>query len=140
MTYAKQYANHALLLMNNFGGSEEGKSLQLVESMFQNMFPSVNPNKVKVNSIRRCVLLNYNKDTKLIEFRHYTIKLTPVGLNKGIKKIVTSKIPNLGKCSDMGEFIDKGGGLSESEAEDDEEKVKGRRGYSHHAAAAHGYL
>jgi len=120
VTYAKQYANHALLLMNNFGGSEEGKSLQLVESMFQNMFPSVNPNKVKVNSIRRCVLLNYNKDTKLIEFRHYTIKLTPVGLNKGIKKIVTSKIPNLGKCSDMGEFIDKGGGLSESEAEDDE--------------------
>lgn len=120
VTYAKQYANHALLIMNNFAGAEEGKSLQLVESMFQNMFPSINPNKVKVNTIRRCVLLNYNKDTKMVDFRHYTIKLMPVGLNKGVKKIVTSKIPNLGRCSDMGEFIDKGGGLSESEAEDDE--------------------
>ena len=64
VTYAKQYAHHALLIMNNFGGNEEGKSLELVESMFQNMFPSVNPIKVKVNFIRRYVLLNYNKDTK----------------------------------------------------------------------------
>merc|ERR1719154_92725 len=107
--------------MNNFSGeAEEGKSLQLVESMFQNMFPSINPNKVKVNSIRRCVLLNYDKESKTIEFRHYTIKLMPVGLNRGVKKILSSKIPNLGRCSDMGEFIDKGGGVSESEGEEDE--------------------
>ena len=120
VTYAKQYANHALLIMNNFSGSEDGKSLELVESMFQNMFPSINPHKVKVDSIRRCVLMNYNKDTKLIDFRHYTIKMMPVGINKGTKKIVTGKVPNLGKCADIGEFIDKGGGLSESEAEEDE--------------------
>merc|ERR1712154_699222 len=44
----------------------------------------------------------------------------PVGINKGTKKIVTGKVPNLGKCADIGEFIDKGGGLSESEAEEDE--------------------
>ena len=121
VTYAKQYAHHALLIMNNFGGNEEGKSLELVESMFQNMFPSINPNKVKVNSIRRCVLLNCNKDTKLIDFWHYTIKLMPVGLNRGVKKIVTSKVPNLGRCSDMGDFIEgRGGGVSESEAEEDD--------------------
>merc|ERR1719464_1627680 len=120
VTYAKQYANHALLIMNNFTGSEDGKSLELVESMFQNMFPSINPNKVKVGTIRRCVLMNYSKDTKLIDFRHYTIKMMPVGINKGTKKIVTGRVPNLGKCADIGEFIDKGGGLSESEAEEDE--------------------
>jgi len=120
VTYAKQYANHALLIMNNFTGSEDGKSLELVESMFQNLFPSINPHKVKVGSIRRCVLMNYNKDTKLIDFRHYTIKMMPVGICKGTKKIVQGKVPNLGKCADIGEFIDKGGGLSESEAEEDE--------------------
>ena len=131
VTYAKQFANHALLIMNSFSGSEDGKSLELVESMFQNMFPSINPNKVKVNSIRRCVLMNYNKDTKLIDFRHYTIKMMPVGINKGTKKIVTGKVPNLGKCADIGEFIDKGGGLSESEAEEDETShVKAPQGLS----------
>ena len=121
VTYAKQYAHHALLIMNDFGGNEEGKSLELVELMFQNMFPSINPNKVKVNSIRRCVLLNYNKDTKLIDFWHYTIKLMPVGLNRGVKKIVTSKVPNLGRYSDMGDFIEgRGGGVSKSEAEEED--------------------
>merc|ERR550519_1272760 len=95
--------------------------MQLVESMFQNMFPAINPTKVKVNTIRRCVLLNYNKDDKTIDFRHYTIKVVPVGLNRGVKKIVTSKVPNLGRCADVADFLQKGGGgLSESEGEDDE--------------------
>merc|ERR1719186_1855449 len=89
--------------------------------MFQNMFPSINPTRVKVNTIRRCVLLNYNKDTKTIDFRHYTIKVVPVGLNRGVKKIVTSRIPNLGRCADVAEFLQKGGGgMSESEGEEDE--------------------
>ena len=121
VTYAKQYANHALLIMNNFTNNDGDKSLELVESMFQNLFPSINPNKVKVNSIRRCVLLNYNRETKMIDFRHYTIKLMPVGLNRGVKKIVTSRVPDLGRCGDMAEFLARGGaGLSESEGEEDE--------------------
>merc|ERR1719341_1392657 len=123
VTYAKQYANHALLIMNSFNNAEGDRSLQLVESMFQNMFPSINPTKVKVNSIRRCVLLNYNKDTKMIDFRHYTIKVVPTGLNKGVKKLVTARVPDLGRMQDMGEFMEKGGGVSESEGEEEESKV-----------------
>lgn len=124
VTYAKQYANHPLLIMNNFTNTNQDRSLQLVESMFQNMFPSINPAKVKVNSIRRCVLLNYNKEDKTIEFRHYTIKVVPVGIHKGVKKIVTSRIPNMGRCSDVADFIEKGGGgMSESEGEDDEASI-----------------
>merc|ERR1719334_2419484 len=107
--------------MNSFTSSQENRSLQLVESMFQNMFPSINPTKVNVNSIRRCVLLNYDKETKTIDFRHYTIKVVPMGLNRGVKKIVTSRVPNLGRCQDMADFLAKGGaGLSESEGEEDE--------------------
>jgi len=121
VTYAKQYANHPLLIMNSFTSTDQDRSMQLVESMFQNMFPSINPTKVKVNTIRRCVLLNYNKDTKTIDFRHYTIKVVPVGLNRGVKKLVTSRIPNMGRCADVAEFLQKGGaGLSESEGEEDE--------------------
>jgi len=121
VTYAKQYANHPLLIMNSFTNIEQDRTMQLVESMFQNMFPAINPTKVKVNTIRRCVLLNYNKDDKTIDFRHYTIKVVPVGLNRGVKKIVTSKVPNLGRCADVADFLQKGGGgLSESEGEDDE--------------------
>merc|ERR1711872_536193 len=39
----------------------------------------------------------------------------------GVKKIVTSKVPNLGRCADVADFLQKGGGgLSESEGEEDE--------------------
>ena len=110
---AKVQSLFVLSVMNNF--PSEDKEFQLCTSMFQNMFPSINPTKVKVNSIRRCVLLNYNKDTKMIDFRHYTIKVVPTGLNKGVKKLVTARGPDLGRMQDMGEFMEKGGGVSESE-------------------------
>lgn len=42
----------------------------------------------------------------------------PVGLSKGIKKIVEAKIPNLSKCEDFSDFLTKGT-VSESEGEDD---------------------
>ncbi|CAG9135958.1 unnamed protein product [Plutella xylostella] len=74
---------------------------------------------VKLKNIRRCVLMNYNPATKLVDLRHYVIRATPVGLNKGTKKMVQGKIPNLNKCKDISEFFDKAALLSESEFEDD---------------------
>jgi len=124
VTYAKQYNNHALLIMNNFNsgtGTPADRPMQLMESMFQNMFPAINPTKVAVNSIRRCVLLNYSSENNNIEFRHYTIKVVPVGVNRGVRKMLGSKVPNLGKLGDMADFMENGGaGASESEGEEDE--------------------
>lgn len=54
----------------------------------------------------------------MIDFRHYAIKVAPVGLSRSVKKLVQAKIPNLAKCEDFSEFITKAA-LSESEAEDD---------------------
>jgi ribosome biogenesis protein SSF1/2 len=42
-----------------------------------------------------------------VEFRHYSIKAVPVGVSKAVKKLVSSKVPNLGKLSDISEFIEK---------------------------------
>lgn len=42
----------------------------------------------------------------------------PVGLSKGVKKLVQAKIPNLSKCEDFSDFLKKET-VSESEAEDD---------------------
>ncbi len=121
VTYEKQYLNSPLLVMNGFSG--DTRELQLTSSMFQNMFPSINVANLKLSSVRRCVLLNRDEETGDIEFRHYTIKVVPVGLSKGVKKLVTGKIPNLGRYEDMSEFLaSKGGGgqTSESEGEEDE--------------------
>lgn len=49
--------------------------------------------------------MNYNTATKLIDFRHYNIKVVPVGVSKGVKKIVQGKVPNLSRCEDISEFF-----------------------------------
>ncbi|CAH0673824.1 unnamed protein product [Spodoptera exigua] len=119
----KQYVmmrafQHApLIVLNSFSG--EGMHMKLMATMFQNIFPTINITTVKLKNIRRCVLMNYNPSTQLVEMRHYAIRATPVGLNKGTKKMVQGKIPNLNRCKDMSEFFDKAGMLSESEFEDD---------------------
>ena len=97
------------------------REVELMTSMFQNLFPSINVTKVKLNSIRRCVLLNYDAEKDAVELRHYTIKVVPVGLSRGVKKLVQGKVPNLGRYDDVAEFLARdAANLSESEAEDDE--------------------
>lgn len=134
------FKHSPLVVLNNFTG--EGTHLKLMATTFQNMFPTINLTNVKLNTIRRCVLLNYNPTSKLIDFRHYTIKVVPAGLSKGVKKVVQGKIPNLARCEDFGDFfakyfsilynkmfkhmhlkykyVNRTGALSESEFEDDE--------------------
>ncbi|XP_041968062.1 protein Peter pan isoform X2 [Aricia agestis] len=113
----RTFKNAPLIVLNSFSG--EGMHMKLMATMFQNMFPTINITTVKLKNIRRCVLMNYNPSTKQIDLRHYVIRATPVGLNKGTKKMVQGKIPNLNKCKDISEFFDKAALLSESEFEDD---------------------
>lgn len=128
VTYERQYANHPLLVLNGFSGDDDqqGQETSLTMSMLQNMFPSIDVTRVKVNSIRRCVLVNRDPDTGDLEFRHYTIKVVPVGISRQVKKLVVQgKVPNLGRYENVSEFLQRGlnGGdlTSDSEADEDEE-------------------
>ncbi|QQP39399.1 Suppressor of SWI4 1 -like protein [Caligus rogercresseyi] len=78
---------------------------------FPNMFPSINVTTLKLNTIRRCVLLNYDSSRGLVDFRHYTIKI--------IVNAPTHKIPNLSRYENVQDYFE-GGAASESEAEEDE--------------------
>uniref|UniRef100_A0A182JVW6 Brix domain-containing protein n=1 Tax=Anopheles christyi TaxID=43041 RepID=A0A182JVW6_9DIPT len=110
-----------LVILNSFSG--EGKHLKLMASTFQNMFPPINLSTIKLSSLKRCVLLSYNPVSKLIDLRHYTITAVPVNLNRGVKKLVTRNIPDLGKFEDIADFVEKGHLLSESEADDEDARV-----------------
>lgn len=115
----QQFTHHPLLILNNFGS--DGMHVKLMATMFQNMFPSINVHKVSLNNIKRCVLLNYNPETQEIEFRHYSLKVVPVGMSRGVKKLMQERFPNMAKFEDISELMMKGANLSESEAEQDGE-------------------
>ncbi|XP_045211549.2 suppressor of SWI4 1 homolog [Mercenaria mercenaria] len=110
-----QYLHHPLLVMNNFSGG--GNHVKLMATMFQNMFPSINVHKVKLNDVKRCVLVSFDTETNLIDFRHYNVKVVPVGMSRGVKKIMQAKVPNLGKYGDISEYMTRAGYSSESEVE-----------------------
>ncbi|XP_075715072.1 suppressor of SWI4 1 homolog [Rhinoderma darwinii] len=117
--HEQQFVFPPLLVLNNFG--TQGMHVKVMATMFQNMFPSINVHKVNLNTIRRCILINYNDDTQLLEFRHYSLKVVPVGMSKGMKKLLQEKFPNMSRWEDISELLVKGANLSESEAEQDGE-------------------
>lgn len=120
LVYAGLFQLSPLIVMNNFSGGET-LEVKLMASMWRNVFPSIDINKANLNAIRRCVLLNYNPDTKLIDLRHYAIKVKPVGLTKAVRRLVSSKkIPDLGKFSTIDEVMGREASQTESEGEADE--------------------
>nr|CAG4651776.1 EOG090X0508 [Triops cancriformis] len=116
-TYDLQFKTWPLVVLNNFSG--EGMHMKLMSSMFQNMFPSINVATVKLSTIRRCVLFTYDSANQTVEFRHYSVKIKPVGVSKAVKKLVHNKVPDLSRYSDITEFMENAGNMSESEGEDD---------------------
>ncbi|GFP85587.1 peter pan-like protein [Phtheirospermum japonicum] len=116
------FKNPPLIVLSGFGTGEQ--HLKLTTIMFQNIFPAIDINTVKVSSCQRIVLLNYNKETKLIDFRHYSIRLQPVGVSRRIRKFVQNRqMPDLRNLQDVSDFVTKAGYGSESEPDDEASHV-----------------
>ncbi|XP_048343608.1 suppressor of SWI4 1 homolog isoform X2 [Sphaerodactylus townsendi] len=115
--HEQQFTHHPLLVLNNFG--LQGMHIKVMATMFQNMFPSINVHRVNLNAIKRCVLISYEPDSQTLEFRHYSLKVVPVGMSKGLKKFLQEKFPNMSRLQDISELLVKDVALSESEAEQD---------------------
>lgn len=117
----KVFLHPPLVVLNSFSG--DGKHIKMMANTFQNMFPSINLRTVQLATIRRCVLLSYNPVTKLIDLRHYVVRVVPVGISKGVKKVISGKIPDLSKCTDISEMLTQNGAVSDSEFEDEDAQV-----------------
>ncbi|KAH6813946.1 PETER PAN-like protein [Perilla frutescens var. frutescens] len=112
------FQNPPLIVLSGFGTGEQ--HLKLATIMFQNIFPAIDINTVKLSSCQRIVLLNYNKDTKRIDFRHYSVRLQPVGVSRRVRKFVQNhQVPDLSSLKDVSEFLTRAGYGSESEVDDE---------------------
>ena len=121
MMNQKLFRRAPLLVMNAFQ-TEKHPHLKLVTTMFKTLFPTIDVNRIRLNQLKRCLLLNYDSEKDEIEFRQYAVKVKPVGLSKPVKKLVTSKkIPNLSRLRSFDDIMDQEQGFtSESEGELDE--------------------
>ncbi|KIW08224.1 uncharacterized protein PV09_01152 [Verruconis gallopava] len=126
------YLTAPLLVMNNFStssqnqpadGPEVPKHLEsLVTTIFQSIFPPLNPQTTPLSSIKRVLLLNREPPSDpensayTISLRHYAITSRKCGLNKPIKRIYQAEkgdkserrgrgVPNLGRLGDVSEYL-----------------------------------
>lgn len=125
-----EFLNPPLLVMNGFTNPKDASPEEkLVVTMFQNMFPPISPVNTKVGTIKRVLLLNKDKETGIIELRHYVIETKMVDVSKNVKKLINiknhlnKKLPNLSKTKDVADIIldpyAQAGFTSDSEVEDD---------------------
>lgn len=115
--------------MNNFHSpdsdakSKVPKHLEsLATSVFQSLFPPINPNQTPLKNIRRVLLLNRelspeNDGSFILNFRHYAITTRATGISRPLRrldraeKLLASKVgkkggvPNLGKLEDIADFM-----------------------------------
>ncbi|KFO60688.1 Suppressor of SWI4 1, partial [Corvus brachyrhynchos] len=103
LMHEQQFRHPPLLVLGNFGTPQI--HVKLTAGMFQGMFPALNVHRVNLNSIRRCVLVSYDADSQLLEFRHYSIKVVPVGLSRGLRKLLQEKFPDLSRADDVSELL-----------------------------------
>ena len=97
-----------IVVTNNFGDSSAPPQIKLMRITFQNMFPAINVANVKLKDCRRVVLFHLiekDNEAQRVEVRHYAIKATPVGINRKVRRLIQTKIPNLNKVKDIADYI-----------------------------------
>lgn len=126
---AAEFHTPPLLVLNGFGNSVNDMPHQdkLMVTMFQNMFPPIQPQLTTVSSIKRVLMINRNDDGS-IDLRHYAIDTKLVEESRNIKKLLAAKkvhkkIPNLSRNVDVLELVldpySVGGVTLDLEVEDD---------------------
>ncbi|KAI1102720.1 Brix-domain-containing protein [Jackrogersella minutella] len=125
----KEYITPPLLIMNNIStpGADANSGVpkhleSLTTTIFQSLFPRINPQTTPLKSIRRVLLLNRepakDKDdgSFVLNFRHYAISTRPAGVSKQLRRLDVAEklfgtksrkggVPNLGKLEDISEYM-----------------------------------
>lgn len=105
-----------LVVLNSFGGEEH---LKLATALFQNLFPAINVQTTSLKQCKRILLLSYDKASKRIHLRHYSISAQPSGVSKSVKALIGQRaVPDMSNVQDVSEFLSKSGYGSESEGEE----------------------
>jgi ribosome biogenesis protein SSF1/2 len=98
-----EFLNPVVLIRNGF--SADKPQVDLMNVTFKQMFPSIPVEEVNLDNCKRTVLIDYNKDTDIVEFRHYLIKSYIPGLQKKISRIIQKNETMFGEYKDISECL-----------------------------------
>jgi len=100
-----EFLNPVVLIRNGFVGSADKPQVDLMNLTFKEMFPPIPVEEVNLDNCKRTVLIDYNTDTDIVEFRHYLIKSYVPGLQKKISRIIRKNETGFGGYKDISECL-----------------------------------
>jgi ribosome biogenesis protein SSF1/2 len=101
-------SNSPIVVTNNFGDQTASPQVKLMRITFQNMFPAINVATVQLKECRRVILFHLiegEDGEQRVDVRHFAIKATPVGINRKVRRLIQTKLPNLSKVQDIADYI-----------------------------------
>lgn len=128
---AREYLTPPLLVLNGFTNPQTATPEEkLLITTLQNLFPPIQPQSINVNTVKRVLMVNKDKETGQIDLRHYLISTKNVEGSKPVKKLLNVKehlnkrLPNLNKVADAADLLldpyaNGAGFTSDSEVEED---------------------
>uniref|UniRef100_A0A0E0NUW5 Brix domain-containing protein n=2 Tax=Oryza TaxID=4527 RepID=A0A0E0NUW5_ORYRU len=112
------FKNSPLTVLSGFGGL--GEPFKSLVEYFRHMTPAIDPVTVKLSTCQRILLIHFDREKEMINFRHYSIKLQPVGVTRKIRKLMqNNQVPDLRDLNDVSDYVTKAGYGSESEVDDE---------------------
>jgi len=92
----------------------------LLKTTLKEAFPSISVQSVHLEDCKRIVLLQYDKETEKIHFRHYLITTQTYGVSTNIKNLYKGKVQELASYEDISEYILEDNQVADSDIERDE--------------------
>ena len=69
------------------------------------MFPPINPQKIKTESLKRVICFTYSSKKKHIYLRQYKIIINEGGVDRSFSKLLEQKSLDLSQYSSIGEYL-----------------------------------
>lgn len=113
---SKTFNSAPILIINGFSNTSVPikylEAIQIVSTMFQSVFPAINPNEFKSYQAKKVVLLNLNliKNKKdelepVFELRHYDIDFERSSSKKTISNILNNKKTDFSNYNNIADYI-----------------------------------
>jgi len=94
--------NEPLIVLNNFA---ENNQVRQIGRSIQEMFPSINLEKINLKTVKRVLSFTYQPNKKCIYFRHYRIIVNEGGINNSFKELTKQVHSDMSKFKSFAQFL-----------------------------------
>ena len=94
--------NEPLIVLNNFA---ENNQVRQIGRSIQEMFPSINLEKINLKTVKWVLSFTYQPNKKCIYFTHYRIIVNEGGINNSFKELTKQVHSDMSKFKSFAQFL-----------------------------------